>query len=177
MPVGLVSDEEFDQEYGSIVDIERPGRRPGDNNVPPALRKVIAEEALTNGNGEANKLAELFGVSKSSVSAYKNGATSTDSYNLPDSKLVNHVNEVKNKIRGKAQSKLIMALNEVTKDKLQSSKLRDIVATAQAMSSVVRNLDEDSDSGKHINPNNFIIFAPYIKHESEFKTVVINEAG
>jgi len=177
MPVGLVSDEEFDTEYGQIVDIERPGRRPGDNNVPSALREVIAEEALINGNGEANKLAEMFGVSKSSVSAYKNGATSTDSYNLPNDKLNNKVNEVKSKIRGKAQSKLIMALNEVTKDKLQASKLRDIVATAQAMSAVVKNLDDPSDNEGRINPNNFIIFAPYIKTEAEFRTVVINEAG
>jgi len=176
MPVGLVDDIDFEKEYASIVDIQRPGRRNGDNNIPPALRQVIAEEAIVNGNGSGKELAELFGVSKSSVSAYKNGATSTDSYNLPDSKLKNHVNKVKDKIRGKAHSKLIMALNEVTKDKLQTAKLRDIAATAQAMSSIVRNMDDVEGEGK-INPNNFIIFAPYVKNENEFKTVVINEVG
>jgi len=177
MPVGLVDDVEFEKEYTSIVDIQRPGRRPGDNNVPSALRQVIAEEAIVNGNDEANKLAEMFGVSKSSTSAYKNGATSTDSYNLPNEKLNLHVNNVKDRIKSKAQSRLIMALNEVTKDKLIGAKLRDIAATAQVMSSIVKNLDDNGDSGRNINPANFILYAPYIKTENDFRTVVINEVG
>lgn len=177
MPVGLVSDEEFETEHAQIVDIQRPGRRPGDNNVPDSLRKVIAEEAINNGNGSANELAELFGVSKSSVSAYKNGATSTDSYNLPDASLTPHVVKVKDKIRSKASKKLLLALNAVTPEKIEGAKLRDIVATAQAMSAVVRNMDEDSDSGRNINPANFVIFAPYEKTVNDFRTVVINEAG
>lgn len=176
MAIGLVSDEDFELEGSKIIDIERPGRRAGDNNVPPALREIIAETAIEEGNGAGNELASLFGISKSSVSAYKNGATSTDSYHSPDAKLVKKTNEVREKIKGKAQSKLILALNEVTKDKLADAKLRDIAATAQAMSAIVKNMDDNSDSGKHI-PANFVIFAPYEKHIHEFQTVVINEAG
>jgi transcriptional regulator with XRE-family HTH domain len=177
MPVGLVSDEDFELEHASIVDIQRPGRRNGDNNVPSSLRQVIAEEAIVNGNGSANELAELFGISKSSVSAYKNGATSTDSYNLPNPILADKVKTVKDKIRSKAQSKLIMALGEVTPDKLKSAKLRDIAATAQAMSAIVKNMDDNNGDSGRLNPANFIIYAPYIKNESDFRTVVINEVG
>jgi len=176
MPVGLVSDEEFESESIAIIDIERPGRRTGDNNVPPALRKVIAEDAIINGNESANKLAEMMGLSKSSVSAYKNGATSTDSYNQPTTELSKHVHTVKDKIRGKAQSKLMMALGQITPEKLAEAKLRDIAGTAQAMSAIVKNMDDNTDSVR-TNPQNFIIYAPYNKTENEFRVVQINEAG
>src|SRR6478736_1795138 len=56
--------------------------------VPQALRKVIAGEVLSG--ARASDVSETFNVSQSSISAYKNDATSTASYDQPDEELKQH---------------------------------------------------------------------------------------
>ena len=109
MPIGIVSDEDFESELNrisvpkkvvpspvlnpEIVEMDRPGRKEGDVNVPESLRKIIGEEALLNGRQSALGLAKMFDISPASVSAYANGATSTASYNSPNTALVSHINK------------------------------------------------------------------------------------
>src|SRR4249920_401404 len=54
----------------------------GHVEVPQSLRKLIAEEAILG--TPSNDLQKSFGVSASSVAAYKNGATSCATYNSPN---------------------------------------------------------------------------------------------
>ncbi len=176
MAIGLVSDEDFELEVGKVVDRKPSGRSVGDNNVPPALRQIIAETAISEGNDEAKRLAKSFGISDSSVSAYKHGANSTDTYNQPERALLNANNRVKDKIRGKAFTKLEEAIDAITETNLNGAKVRDIAAVAQSMSIIAKNMDDDVDTNR-THPANFVIFAPIMMQDNEFKTVVINEAG
>jgi len=70
------------------------------------LRKVIE-------SGHSANVARAFGVSKSSVEAYKVGATSTASYGSPDAELVNRNNEVRDAISNKARGRLTAALDNL----------------------------------------------------------------
>lgn len=176
--MGLVDDDLFESELNNsnneipsaqIKNINH-GRKSGDNNVPESLRKLIGEEALVSGSKE---LARQFNVSDSSISAYKNGATSTASYNTPDESLAEHIDDVKDKIEDIARNKLLSALDQITEDKLKGTKARDLAGIAKDMSAVVKNLEVDKESG--VKGPTFVIFAPSRKQEEFYETINLNE--
>lgn len=186
MAIGIVSDSDFDNEWkklngiktdeseysAEITSINR-GRGDGNLEVPDSLRKVIGEDAIENGNDSAKDLTRAFSISDSSLSAYKNGATSTTTYNEGNKDLKNHTDAVRKRIGQKARSRLIMAMNSITKDKLESAKLRDVASVANAMSNVIRNLEGPTDQGN--NQTNFIFYAPKTKDEKQFETIDLKE--
>jgi len=175
MPVGLVSDEDFELERALIIDRLPSGRKEGDRNVPDAVRKIIADEAITNGNDEAKKLARFFGVSNSSVSAYKNDAVSTASYDKPNEELALSNKATRNKLQGKALSKLESAIDALTDEKLQMSSAIQISSVVKNMSGTFNDLNDKGDGDKGINPGKFIIYAPIMMKDNEFKTVIVND--
>jgi predicted XRE-type DNA-binding protein len=73
-----------DELIGKVVDIKR-GRSIGALEIPNSIRSLVAEEAI-NGT-KAEIISEQFGISKSSISAYKNDATSTASYDEVNTEL------------------------------------------------------------------------------------------
>lgn len=176
MPMGVISDEELQSELdknndqrpdGKVVSINR-GRGDGNNEVPQALRNVIAEEAITR-IGTLKDLANIFDVSPSSVSAYKNGATSTRSYHNPDQQLKKHVDSVKDKIKNKAQARILLAMRHITEEKIQDAKLKDITGLARDMSAVIKNMETNGGQG---NTNiTYQIYAPRERKESEYEVV------
>lgn len=191
MAIGIVSSDDFDKEWrvlnnipnkksdfndeelsAEIININR-GRGEGKLEVPESLREVIAEDALVNGNDSAKELARAFDISDSSVSAYKNGATSTTTYNEGDKELKSHTDAVRQKIGTKARARLLMAMNSITKDKLQDAKLRDVASVANAMSNVIRNIEGPTDTGN--NQTNFIFYAPKTREESAFEVINLKE--
>jgi hypothetical protein len=181
MAMGIASQEEFELELlklsngnGSkngarIVSIEK-GRGPKEE-TPESVRKVIAESAIEGAN--ASELAKTFNVSESSVSAYKNGATSTASYNEPDKSLNKHVNDVKGKIVVRANKKLMRALGNMTDDKFADAKLRDLAGIAKDMSAIVRNLEPSKENDSD-NKVQFIFFAPQMRKESDYPVIDIS---
>lgn len=183
MAIGIVSTEDFDLELekltgqkraplAEVVDINR-GR--GNNpEVPGALRAIIGEEAIENGNSSGKEMARAFGISDSSVSAYKAGATSTASYDNPDKDLKNHVDEARGRIAKIARTKLLSSLKHITKDKLEAAKLRDVAAVATAMSSVIRNMENPEDANKGNNVS-FVFMAPREKKESDYEVIQVDE--
>lgn len=183
MSIGIVSDADFEKELEQlkprerveanknelkIVNIER-GR--GDKlETPENLRKVIAECAINNEARAAN-LAKIFNISPASVSAYKNGATSTASYNNPNESLVKHTNSVRTKISTRATKRIMMALKHITEDKIQDAKLKDIAALAKDMSSIVKNIDPDNRVNDGRSSITYHIYAPRVKSEEEYEVV------
>src|SRR5678810_1013449 len=116
MPLGVVSDDEFESELknsrveldksgvpvigivdngteeippvvNGVVEEQKSGRGLGTTEVPDSLRKIIAQTNLESGRAAAISLASSFGISESSVSAYLNGSTSTATYNNKDKEL------------------------------------------------------------------------------------------
>ncbi len=181
MPLGIVNDSDFDRELsklgilpessnGEVIDIARG--RGARIEVPQSIREIIAEDAI-NKNGTGTEIAKVFGVSPSSVSAYKVGATSTASYNSPDQNLQDHTNRIREKITGRARSRLLLALKEITPDKLVSAKVRDLASIAKDMSAVVKNMEP---SGPLVdNSTKVVVYRPHLRTEEEFEVITVNE--
>lgn len=179
MPMGIVSDKDFEKEVektditpihdskAKIHVIER-GRPTGGVEVPDSLRKVIGETAINDGRQEALTLAKNFGISASSTSAYSNGATSTASYH--DRVNGATIDNAKNKITSKALNKLKLALNHITPEKLENTKARDLAGVARDMSAVIKNMEPEPTAEANGNKNNsptFVFYTPqFVKQES-----------
>ena len=176
MSMMIVSDEEFDSQIkidnnSKVVDITS-GRGKGNKEVPVEIKKVIAEQSI---KGAPSKLLQdLFGVSPASVSAYKNDATSTASYNEPNKELKKSNNNVRDKISGEARGKLLEALEHITSDKLKEANLKTVASVAKDMSYIVKNMEPDYDRGGDINTQ-FVFYAPPLKQENEYDTINVGQ--
>ena len=186
MPMGIVSDKEFQSEIKDstikpipresviITDVSR-GRGEGNIEVPDSLRKVIGATALNDSRSEALELAKNFGISPSSVSAYTNGATSTASYDDTPNKEI--INKGKVRLSGMAQRRLKMALRHITDDKLACAKVRDIAGIAKDMAIVANQMEPEAnknDNGRQSNVT-FQIFAPQFRDERNYETVIAKD--
>lgn len=188
MPLGIVSDKDFERELAdstdrgrikadipSIEPMKRPGRSIGDTNVPDSLRKIIGETSQIEGREAALNLAADFGISPSSVSAYSNGSTSTDSYDKQPN--LNHINAAKERISRKARAKLFKSLNHLTDDKLASAKAVDIASVARAMSAIVKEMEPETPKnpdGDKQGPT-FVFYSPQIKTEKHYDVINAKE--
>jgi len=203
MPIGIVSDDDFLKELAStgvttrkkessrpevvpsvapVIDatiVEKPsrGRDEGDVNVPDSLRQIIGEEAVINGRQAALRLAENFGISPSSVSAYAKGATSTASYDSPKPSIINHINKSRRRAIIKASKTLNGALEAITQEKLDYTDAKDLSVIARNMSGIIKDLEPTqaapSEEGK---VPQFVIYAPTFRDERSFGEVIqVNE--
>lgn len=172
MPLGIVSDEDFKSELDStkveVEIIKQPGRRPGDIETPQSIRKIIGEEV---DRSESLELASLLDISKQSVSAYRNGATSCATYNKPDQDLSTHINRSRERIVKRASNKLNSALSYITQEKLEATKARDLAGIAKDMSAIVKNLEPEKETSNDRPNVNFTVFAPIIRKESSYEVI------
>lgn len=190
--LGIVAEDQFERELKDCntsqsktapfvhpqVEIIQQDRGRGKNNVevPDNLRKLIADDHLTNGRQSAIELASDFGISPSSVSAYANGATSTATYNKPDKTLINYLNARKSRLSNRALSKLNLALAGLTQDKLKDVKARDLAGIAKDMSVIAKNMEPENAKNGGANAPQFVVYAPTIRDERSYETVIVNDA-
>jgi predicted transcriptional regulator len=193
MSIGLVSDSDLEKEL-SRLGINRPvrsvppvrvvdispehGRNKGDTNVPDSLRQIIGEEAVINGRAAALEIAETFGVSSSSVSAYAKGATSTKTYDSPSKSIISHINKSRERATKKASHVLNSALSAISQDKLDYTDAKDLSGIAKDMSVIIRNLEPQVATPEETNNNRtpqFVIYAPQFKSEQSFEMIKVNE--
>jgi hypothetical protein len=151
------------------------GRGNGSKEVPEGLRKLIGEESIVNGRAKALELASDFGISPSSVSAYSKGATSTATINNPDQTLVNYLQARKSRITKKALSKLTTCLDQITPEKLSDIKARDLASIAKDMSTVAKNMEPENQNQVNEGPK-FVVYAPTIRDERTYETIVVSDA-
>lgn len=147
------------------------GRTSGATEIPNSMRALIAGEALSGVS--AKVLSEEFGISKSSISAYKNGATSTTTYNEPNPELKSKIGDIKDRIIGPAQSRLIKAIEAITDDKLSEAKIQTAASVARDMSTIIKNLEPPAD--QVVNRNQVIIFRPRMKEEDDYEILQVSE--
>jgi hypothetical protein len=202
MPLGVVTDEQFDSELLRRNDIAKQDKlskeiegllaeeaelvhdpieedsrlikhgRGAKEETPQMIREFIGTEMACGAS--ADLLAEKFGVSKSSVTAYANGATSTSSYNKPQPELKKAIDEVRERVNGTAQQKLMEALHAID----LTNKIRPNVASAVAkdMSAIMRNMREDINQSKIVvNQNRVVIFKPRMKEEDDYEILEVSE--
>jgi hypothetical protein len=194
MAMGIVSNSEFEKELekcsdtktikqptvrdegNARVEIVEKGRGKGNVETPESLRKIIGETSQIQGRAQALELAKNFGISPSSVSAYSNGATSTASYNNPQPELKNHVDNAKLRVSNRARSKLMIALNHITDEKLAEAKVRDLAGIAKDMSVIVKTMEpEKHDEGQGMKSPTFVVFAPQFLKEETFDVIDVKE--
>lgn len=177
MPLGVLNDNDFEKELESLLNpkvkpsgsVEALIRGRGHKSeTPEELRKVIAQEAIVN--GDHKEIAKQFGVSESSVSAYKNGATSTASYNTAAPNLASHVDAVKDELSSKARKNLMAALDSITPESFDTEKLKVRAQVARDMSAIIKNLEPEV---KQENSSNvvFQIYAPQVHKIEDYKTI------
>lgn len=161
MPMLVTSDEDFDLELSrlsnrkaEIVPMPKLGRQ-HTRETPESLRALIASDSL-NGNGTAKEIANAYGVSQSSVNAYAGGATSTD--RMVAGKLDSDLVTRNKRIGKKAQTKMSMAIDAITKEKLDAAKATDLSSIAANMAKVVDKTIPKAEE-KIIN-NNIVFYSP-----------------
>jgi len=195
MPMGIVSDKDFQAELGNltpcppihpsmipptiekepigIVEDMNKGRSIGGVEVPESLRKLIGDESVVSGRASALELANQFGISPSSVSAYSNGANSTASYddqpNLPV------INNAKLRIAKKARKRLLISLNALTEDKINSAKVKDISGVAKDMSAIIKNMEPPAPVNNDRGGPTFIFYSPQMRNEKVFDVIHVKE--
>lgn len=189
MPIGLVSDNDLEIELNKLnkvpstpakaVVVDKPtrGRDDGDVNIPDSLRQIIGEEAVINGRQSALSLAEMMGVSPSSVSAYAKGATSTTTYHEPKSSIISHINKSRARAVKKASKTLQGALSAITQEKLDYTDAKDLSVIAKNMSGIIKDLEPPTSPGSDQSSSapNFIIYAPQFRQENSFETIEVKE--
>lgn len=186
MPMGIVSDAEFEDELKDsatnkqiineaiIKDLPNKGRKEGDNNVPDSLRKIIGETSEIEGRKEALELADKFGISPSSVSAYSNGSTSTSSMNEQPN--LSFLNDAKNRITSKAIKRMIKSIDCLTDEKLAEAKPDTLANVARTMGAIVKDMEPEKpkdDSGK--GGPTFVFFSPQFKKEEHFEHIFVQD--
>lgn len=184
MAMGIVSDADFEKELdkaipivndvakdiieGEVVDMPMPGRSNGDNNVPDSLRKIIGETNELDGRREALALAETFGVSSSSVSAYANGSKSTASYGEQPNK--SFINESRTRVQTRARKILFRSLKHITEDKLQNEAPLALAGIAKQMSGIIKDMEPEKESDNKPLAQ-FVIMCPPSKDESSYEHI------
>ena len=176
----VISEQDYPGESGestvSTQEFATIGRGRGNTEVPVFLRKLIGESAIEEGAGAANAIGEFLGLSKSSVSAYSNGATSTATYNKPDKDLESHLDKTRKRITKRASGKLFKALGVIDDDKLQELNALEASTVAKNMAAIVKNMEPDDRSkGNTFTGPVITFYAPHIVHEDRFDVINVSE--
>jgi hypothetical protein len=181
MPIGIVNKNDYEQEVNNknkpiparsvIIDSVPKGR--GDKpETPEEIRNVIAQEALLGASPK--ELSREFNISPSSISAYKNGATSTTTYNEGDKKLKNKNQIFRDRIVRKAGRLSLTALDSIAPEDFADATLSEKVNAAKQMSSIVKDMLPEKDNSRGNNAQ-FIFFAPAQKQEDYYDVITVNE--
>lgn len=156
--------------------ITRPrGRGEASTQVPSGIRKIIGETSVINGRTDAVELANMFGISKSSVSAYKEGAHSTATINEPNKNTKSFIDASKLRVSTRARRKLNLALTHITEDKLSEAKVGEIASVAKSMAGIIKDMEPSTEGDKNKTNTPFVVFAPVIMNELSFETIHAND--
>jgi hypothetical protein len=177
MGMGVVSDEDFDLEVSklsdnksSVITYNDKGRSEGDNNIPDAIRK-IASEALLNG-APAKLVCTELSISPASASAYKNGATSTATYDKPNKSLISHNDKIKERINGRASNVMLKALKHITTAKLLDAKPTDL---SQIAANMARVIDKTTPKIAEQATNTIIFYSPKQIDSKNFEVIDVSQ--
>jgi hypothetical protein len=170
MPLGIVSDEDFNAELAKVV-LPKPLGRGESPQVPDSLRRIIGENVVEEGRNGTKVLTRALGISDSSLSAYSVGATSTKSYH--DRPNLQHLSKARERIVKKARNRLVYSLDAITPEKLADEKPKDLASIAKDMSVIIRNMEPESESS---TTNALVIFAPNMISEDKFSVIDVGES-
>jgi transposase len=176
MKMLVVDDEEFELELARsinaapVISMPAKGRQEGTKETPEVIRKLVADAAMDG--APAKDIAETYGVSESSVAAYKNGVTSTTQYNKGNGgSLTDFVDGKRDKIKTRAQNKLLLALKHITDEKLSEAKVSDLSTIAANMSRVV---EKTMPKEQSVVNNNIVFYSPKQISKENFEAIDVS---
>lgn len=168
-----VIDSDINEQAPEVIQVSAKARGRGESNtqVPSGIRKIIGETSVINGRSDAIELANMFGISKSSVSAYKEGAHSTSTINEPNKDTKAHIDASKLKVSIRARKKLNLALTHITEDKLLEAKVGEIASVAKSMAGIIKDMEPSNEGSNNKSQMPFIVYAPIVLKESNYEVV------
>jgi len=170
MPLGIITEEEFQKELASapapLISFVRRGRNEA-KETPDSIRKIAASLAIEG--VPAKEIEKEFGLSPSSISAYKNGSHSTSNYNEGNQELRKFVNDKKDEIVRTAHSKISEVLLAITPEKISESSARDNSSIAKDLSVVIKNITPEQEHKPDVS---FVIHVPVQKSERDYGDVI-----
>ena len=180
MPLGIVSDEDFDSELvdgsvdilAEIIQKKSPGRREADIETPNVLRKIIGDTDIRDGRSEALDLGKALGLSSSSVDSYSNGKTGSSMISKePD--LSGFLSKTKKDLAERASLKAQSAIDSITPDKLDRANAKALSGIARDLCTIVTIMEEK----KEIDSSNkvFVFMAPQIKNEKSYEVIDVGD--
>jgi transcriptional regulator with XRE-family HTH domain len=185
MAIGIVSDNDFDKEVTDIVrkdirpsssavvdKLHKGGRKEGDNAIPDVVKELVINESLNGASGK--ELSQALGISQSSISAYRNGANSTATYDKKDKILIDHISRAKGKISKRARNVLNRSLDHLTDDKLSSVKAKDLAGIARNMSAIIRDMEPPQDQVQNQLAVQFVMLAPPVHTEKHYDAIDVS---
>ena len=178
MALGIVSDKIYNEEIerylnGSVISKNKPGAKEGENDITPALRKLIGETYVTSGVKAAEELANGLGISNSSAKAYGSGATSTVSYGRQQtSDLGQFIAKTKGRISKRAAKLAIRSIDNITDYKLQEASAGELANVARTATAIVKEMEPPVLNGAGNGPQvQFNIYAPNIAKEDKYDVI------
>lgn len=203
MPLGIVSDKEFfsqsqsdcdknsiqhresnkDIEFprpvitGEIVNSPVVGRINNVPDIPISLKKIISETHAIEGFARAKELADSFGgLSQPTLSTLGSGLTSRgDHKSRSGNSLVEHLNNRKTRISNRALNKINLALAYMSEDKFETLEVCELSAIAKDMAVVAKQMEPTKIDEGPKDPVQFIMFAPQVKTENHYETVIAKD--
>lgn len=182
MALGIVSNEDFEQELGFVLPIATvkdsvvKGRPEGTLNVPDSIRVIIGDTAIESGRKDSLDMAQFFDVSPSSASAYAKGATSTASYNAPIGALGSHINRTKARISKKASLVAKRAIDYITDEKLSEASATELASVARSMAGIVKDMEPSELHTPQGPLVQFVLHAPQMLKESSFDVIDVRDS-
>ena len=185
MPLGILTDDQLNKELNRSVSIDKVERieshqpkivdikrgRGNQLEIPNEIRALVAEEVISG--APAKQVSKIFGISESSISAYKHDATSTSSYDNPNQSLKKANDSIRTDISDRARGRLLCALDAITEENIGSAKVKDIASIAKDMSVIVKNMEENTPLNQ--TNNQVIIYRPRMRDEEDFDVITVNE--
>jgi len=143
------------------------GRTPGANNIPQFLRNTIAIAATKDTN---KNVARAFGVSAQEVSLLKNaklpdskddhGKDKVNPHSTANEALREATGKDLERVRSEATSKLLMALDSITKERVNMMpKLTEVASFAESMSRIIERTS-GRDGGGLSGEAKFVFIVP-----------------
>jgi hypothetical protein len=175
MSIGIVQDNEFQIELDRLSNSNKVKNKLGRNNAietPQVIREIISAEVINGGN--VNEVSKVFDISKSSISAYINGSTSTKTYHQRNKELVEHNNRVKLGITSKSRKIMMRAMDHISDDKLASSRATELALVAKSMSGIISDM-EPQVSITNNTQNNVMVYKPRMREEDDYEIIQVNE--
>lgn len=204
MGLGICSDKDFESELiNSSVDYSQLRQRPSNsmddvtntevisptilpmnpqgrisdvNNVPQSLRKILGETVATEGLRSAMQLADSFGgISQPTLSTYARGEVSPHSKTNASNDMFEYVNGRKTKITKRALNKLNLAMSLIDENKLLGCDAKELSTVAKDMAQIVKHMEPAAKETETKDPVQFHFYAPVVKNEAHYETIVAKD--